>query len=97
MRALDFDTLANLQKNYGTVQTLSGLPATVATTLKPSVVFKAMDAKTTLVPYDATAALKLAGFSSAPTFPTGTMRRNTLVINPASAEDLMYHTSDWEG
>jgi len=94
MRALDFDTLANLQKNYGTNQTLAGVPAT---TVQPSVVFKPMDQKTTLVPYDAPTALSLAGFTSTPTFPAGTIRRNTLVLQADSAEDLMYNTSDWEG
>ena len=97
MRALDFDTLPNLQKMYGTVTTLEGIPTGLDTKLKPSVVFKPMDQKKQLVPYDAPTALSLLGFSSTPTFPAGTIRKNTLVLSPTSVEDEMYYTSDWEG
>jgi len=57
MKALDFDTLANLQKKYGTLQQLPGMPA--ATTTNPSVVFKVRDPKQTLVPYDTNDVLAL--------------------------------------
>lgn len=96
MRALDFDTLENLQKMYGTTQTLAGMP-TVPSTLQPSVVFKSMDQKVSLVPYDAGNALSLHGFSSTPVIPAGTVQRNALVMKAANSADLMYNTSDWEG
>ena len=96
MRALDFDTMPNLQKMYGTAQTLPDLP-TISSNLSPSVVFKPMDQKKTLVAYDASAALALLGFSSTPVIPAGTMKRNTLVIKPTNSADPMYYTSDWEG
>jgi len=57
MKALDFDTMTNLQKKYGTLQQLPGMP--VATTTNPSVVFKVRDPKQTLVPYDTPTVLSL--------------------------------------
>lgn len=58
MRALDFDTMDNLQKKYsGTTQQLTGMPTPAATS--PSVVFKQQGPKTNIVAYDANAALQL--------------------------------------
>ena len=58
MRALDFDTMANLTKKYsGTTQQMKSMPDPKATL--PSVAFKEQGAKTNLVPYDANAALQL--------------------------------------
>jgi len=59
-RAFDFGPLADLQKKYGTAQTLNGLPD--PKTANPAVVFKAQPPrKAPLVPYDATKALSLFG------------------------------------
>ncbi len=56
-RALDFDTLPNLQKRYGTLAQIETLPSPSTTT--PSVVFKAPDTPQQFVPYDANTALQL--------------------------------------
>jgi len=59
-RAFDFDTLANLQKKYGTTADLPSLPS--SSTTSPSVVFKPQPPrKAPLVPYDTTKALQLFG------------------------------------
>jgi len=58
MRALDFDTMANLEKKYGTNQQLAGMPAP---STSPSVVFKPLSPRKTLVPYDENEALTLLG------------------------------------
>jgi len=57
MRALDFDTLDNLKKKYGTKQQLPGMPD--PSPVGPAVVFKEQFAKTNLVPYDTNAAQQL--------------------------------------
>lgn len=56
-RALDFDTIENLQKKYGANDQLDGMPSSAAT--KPAVVFKPAFAKTKLVPYDENKAVQL--------------------------------------
>jgi len=58
MRALDFDTLENLQAKYGTLRQLEDMPD--PTTVKPSVVFKPNPGPVNkLVPYDPNRALQL--------------------------------------
>lgn len=58
-RALDFDTLENLQKKYGTNSDLPGMPSSAQ--VKPAVIFKALGDKRQIVPYDANRALTLMG------------------------------------
>jgi len=105
-RALDFDTMTNLQKNYGKLQQLSGMPDPSAT--NPSVVFKAQWTKTQVIPYDQTQALTLLGqrgtypaiFSSSSdvTDPTGTyVKRNKLVLKPTNSAQFMAVTKNDEG
>jgi len=55
-RAIDFDTMPNLIKKYGNNQQLAGMPAA---TTAPSVVFKPLNPRKSLVPYDETEALTL--------------------------------------
>jgi anaerobic dimethyl sulfoxide reductase subunit B (iron-sulfur subunit) len=57
-RALDFDTVANLTKKYGSNQQLNAMPAPDS---KPAIVFKPSNPRKTLVPYDANQALTLLG------------------------------------
>lgn len=103
MRALDFDTVQNLVKKYGSNQQLEGMPSPTTTT--PSAVFNPhIQTKTGLVPYDANEALKLlqqraAGlpsFFSDPsqvTNPTGVViGRNQLNMKATSTEDFLYNT-----
>jgi anaerobic dimethyl sulfoxide reductase subunit B (iron-sulfur subunit) len=58
-RALDFDALAVLQDKYGQLRSLPGMPDANATS--PAVVFKPLDLKVQLVPYDADKARSLFG------------------------------------
>ncbi|MEL7566157.1 MAG: 4Fe-4S dicluster domain-containing protein [Dehalobacterium sp.] len=57
MRALDFGPLKELQKKYGALRQLSGMPN--PSIAKPSVVFKAAAEKFQVVKYDAEKALQL--------------------------------------
>jgi len=75
-RALDFGPLSELQEKYGTNSQLNGMPD--PTTL-PSIVFKPMNPRKTLVPYDATEALTLLGARPSPLTPVYTDA--TLVTN----------------
>lgn len=102
MRALDFGKLSDLQATYGTSTTLQDLPSGSTTT--PSVVFKAKDEKTQLVPYDATSAATLMGerINGLPPIYTNPatlsdlsgVARSSLVIKPASVEQLMQVTKN---
>jgi len=56
IRALDFDTMENLVTKYGSNTQLAGMPAPSA---GPSAVFKPMNPRKTLVPYDPNEALTL--------------------------------------
>jgi len=68
-RALDFDTVQNLVKKYGSNQQLTGMPSPSTV---PSIVFKPMKARTSLVPYDQTQALTLLGARASPMPPVFT-------------------------
>lgn len=57
-RALDFDTMDNLKKKYGTNQQLEDMPTPET---KPAIVFKPAAARKMLVPYNVTEALTLLG------------------------------------
>jgi len=62
-RALDFDTMDNLVKKYGSNTQLAGMPSP---TTSPSIVFKPMNPRKTLVPYDENVALTLLGARPSP-------------------------------
>lgn len=106
MRALDFDTMANLTSKYGSLTTLEGFPD--PSTTQPSIVFKPMDTKTSVVPYDATSALSLlatrgstlpAPFNqpSDVTNPTATIGRSAAIFKPSGTIELMQTTRNDEG
>jgi len=95
-RALDFDTMSNLQTKYGKLQTIEGLPDPSAT--QPSVVFKPVLAPVNYVPYDQTRALQLLGLrgnlpptytspSSVTTVPPNIVGRDHLVLKPSGVND----------
>jgi len=108
VRALDFDTLENIQTKYGTTMDMTGLPSSSIAT--PAISFKPQVAtKTNLVTYDVDTALQL--FASRPTWPSGLppvysqptdvtdipaglMLKNTLVLQPKTTEELMLRTQD---
>jgi anaerobic dimethyl sulfoxide reductase subunit B (iron-sulfur subunit) len=106
-RALDFDTLENLQKKYGTLRDMEGMPSSAE--VKPAVVFKAALPKKQLVPYDADKALQInatrpagsgptlyASPSDVTDIPEGLITRNTLVMKAKNAADFMHYTRDNE-
>jgi len=103
IRALDFDTIPNLVKKYGNNQQLAGMPA--ATTY-PSVVFKPMKARLTLVPYDENEALTLLGGtlgsgtpgiadpSKVTSVPAGATKDHPVFFAANSAEFMVATTDD---
>lgn len=56
-RALDFGPLEEMEKRYGTVHELEGMPS--ASVTDPAIVFKSINPRKQLVPYDENEALKL--------------------------------------
>ena len=102
LRALDFDTMTNLQQKYGNNSQLTGMPSPTTT---PSVVFKPhVQTKTNLVTYDPNEALQLwqqrpsglPPFFSDPSDVTNTsavvVGRNQLNMKAASTEQFLYDT-----
>jgi len=106
MRALDFDTMDNLHKKYGTNADLLGMPSSKDTT--PSVVYKPHPPHKQLVPYDVNRALtinaKRSGspdLYSSPTdvtnIPAGMISKSKLVIKANNAADFMHYTANSDG
>jgi anaerobic dimethyl sulfoxide reductase subunit B (iron-sulfur subunit) len=105
-RALDFDTLENLQKKYGTLRDLEGMPSSAE--VKPAVVFKAAAPKKQLVPYDVNKATELMAnvkttavtYYSSPSDVTdiaeGLITRNTLVMKANNVKEFMHYTRNAE-
>lgn len=104
MRALDFGQITALQAKYGTLADLPSVPS--STTTSPSVVFKAQDQKTQVVPYDSNAALALLAArpsglpqvfsqpSDATDLTSAVVTRGSLNMKPTSVEDFMHATAD---
>lgn len=101
VRALDFGPIADLQKKYGTLQQLTDMPDPSLT--NPSVVFKARNQKTKLIPYDETRALTLlAGRGTLPPVMQNTsevtntsgVTTNQLIMKAANVQQAMETTKD---
>jgi anaerobic dimethyl sulfoxide reductase subunit B (iron-sulfur subunit) len=102
-RALDFGPITTLEKMYGsqTVPQLDGMPS--STTTSPAIIFKPHAAKTSLVPYDANAAITLLATAPYATFytsssavtsiPAGTVARTSLNMK-ASGQQKQLLTMD---
>ncbi|MGB9022246.1 MAG: 4Fe-4S dicluster domain-containing protein, partial [Candidatus Bathyarchaeia archaeon] len=95
-RALDFGPLEDLQKKYGNIASIEGLPD--PSIVHPSVVFKPVDEPRKLVPYDETKALQLLAQRGdfPPVFnsledvtdvPDGLVGRSKLVLKPNGVSD----------
>jgi anaerobic dimethyl sulfoxide reductase subunit B (iron-sulfur subunit) len=107
MRALDFGPLDELQKKYGTRSELQGLPPSTLT--KPSVVYKPMEPKKKLIPYDSEKALKLLAerkqglppiytdVREVKEIPAGLRSRDKLILKPSNVEELLRLTKNDDG
>jgi len=109
MRALDFDTMANLNTKYGSVAVASnvlGYPEPSITT--PSLVVKQADAKKSLIPYDTSQVLQLwanraplPAIYSNPTQVTtinpGVVGRSAPIIAPGNVKDVVTSTRSDDG
>ena len=108
MRALEFGPRDELASRFGDLQQLDDMPSPRIT--QPSVVFKASDPKTAILPWDAKKAMDLwkkrgpYAPADAPDLfqreqeltrlSPGTIGRDRLVLKAAKAEDFMYYTTD---
>jgi hypothetical protein len=103
MRALDFGSLDQLTKQYGTNTQLSGMPE--SSTTNPSVVFKAKDVRQQIVTLSPDSVLSLMGSrsplpavytdpSTVTTITPGLVGRSSLNMKASSNEDLMSNTSN---
>jgi len=106
LRALDFDTMANLKKKYGSLADLNGLPN--SSLASPSLVVKPADAKKQLVPYDPAKVLTLMAkrdplpaVYTDPTLitnlPAGLVGRSKPVVKPANVGELVKSSQSDEG
>ncbi|MEM3387648.1 MAG: 4Fe-4S dicluster domain-containing protein [Nitrososphaerales archaeon] len=106
MRALDFDTMENLVKKYGSVKQLKDLPNPSLT--NPSVVFKPKGEKKKIIPYDEDKALLLLGsreplppifksLNDIKEIPMGIRLKDKLILKPKNIEELMELTRDDNG
>jgi len=106
MRALEFGTVPDLVKKYGTNSQLQDMPDPKTTT--PAVYFKPQSPKSVVVPYDVTQALALLGkrdplpaVYTDPTqvtnVPAGVVGRGNLVMKAATVADLMKATMSDDG
>ncbi|MGA2875123.1 MAG: 4Fe-4S dicluster domain-containing protein [Nitrososphaerales archaeon] len=84
IRALDFDTMANLIKKYGSNTQMAGMPAP---TPGPSIVFKPMNPRKSLVPYNENDALTLLGARPAPIPPVYTDPTNVTTVAAGVTQD----------
>jgi anaerobic dimethyl sulfoxide reductase subunit B (iron-sulfur subunit) len=110
MRALDFGPIKELEKKYGELRSLEDMPKGSLT--RPAVVFKPVDPKSTVVPYNTSKALKLWQKRQSPMgeplpdiFTTESevtethpeiVGRNKLVLKAKNSKELKYYTTDNE-
>lgn len=109
MRALEFGPLEELEKKYGHIKSISGLPRESIT--QPAVIFKPADAKSQVIPYDYSKAIRLwqkrdpdsgilpdviNDLSEALSDPGDIVGRHKLVIKAKTASEKMDFTVDDE-
>jgi len=105
MRALDFGTLDSLKAKYpGALTSLPDMPSDGGA--QPAILFKAQDAKKTLIPYDPNAALTLwanrpsglpsvySQASDVTTIPAGLMTKNVLKMKAGSVAEVQLRLAD---
>ncbi|MHC4457358.1 MAG: 4Fe-4S dicluster domain-containing protein [Planctomycetota bacterium] len=110
MRALEFGLLDEIIGKYGDQRKIEGMPKETIT--RPAVVFKPVDPKKQIVPWDHRRALELWQKRNSPSgdllpgvfsdiadvtqAPAAIVGRNKLVLKAKSTEELMYYTMDDE-
>ncbi|MCL5961558.1 MAG: 4Fe-4S dicluster domain-containing protein [Chloroflexi bacterium] len=110
LRALEFDTMENLERKFGNRRTLDGLPN--PDIARPAAIFKPRQGKRQLIPYDPEKALDLwqqRGPFAAPDLPPvfnsksdvtdlspQLVGRDRIELHPRSVDELMYYTIDDE-
>jgi anaerobic dimethyl sulfoxide reductase subunit B (iron-sulfur subunit) len=110
MRALEFAPLGELEKRYGNLKRLEDMPKD--SIAKPAVVFKPVDLKKQVVPWDSNRALELwrkrqphkgevlpdifTKISDVTQTSEDIIGRNRLVLKARNTKELMYYTTDDE-
>ena len=110
LRALEFGPLDDLIKRYGNQRRIDEMPKDTIT--RPAVVFKPVEPKKQIVPWDHHRALELwqkrkaqnghklpdvfGDIAGVTQAPTEIVGRNKLVLKAKSSEELMYYTTDDE-
>jgi anaerobic dimethyl sulfoxide reductase subunit B (iron-sulfur subunit) len=110
MRALEFGPLEDLIKKYGHLRRLDEMPKESIT--KPAAIFKPLDPKKRIIPWDANRALELwqkrnsesgeplpdifQKLSDITAAPQEIIGRNKLVLKATTSKALMYYTTDDE-
>jgi anaerobic dimethyl sulfoxide reductase subunit B (iron-sulfur subunit) len=110
LRALEFGPIDELREKYGNLGQLEEMPKDSITS--PAVVFKPVDPKRQIVPWDSRRALELwqkrhpdsgeplpdifTDMSDVVVVPGDMIGRNKLVLKPESIEELMFYTTDDE-
>jgi anaerobic dimethyl sulfoxide reductase subunit B (iron-sulfur subunit) len=110
LRALEFGLIEELREKYGDLIQLEEMPRNSIT--RPAAIFKPIDAKKQIIPWDWKRALELwqkrhpdgdetlpdifAGISDVSQAPDDIIGRNKLVLKAKSSEELMFHTTDDE-
>ncbi len=110
MRALEFGLLEELENKYGNLKRLEDMPKESIT--EPSVVFKAIDPKQDIIPWNPVEALHLwqkrqhhegqplpdviANISDVTGVSHKIVGRNKLVLKAKNCQELMYYTTDNE-
>jgi len=110
LRALEFGPIAELEEKYGGQVDLAFLPRSSIT--RPSAIFKPIDGKRQIIPWDSKKALALwqkrhpdgqavlpdvfPDLSAVQRVPGDIIGRNQLVLKPRNSQELMFNTTDDE-
>jgi anaerobic dimethyl sulfoxide reductase subunit B (iron-sulfur subunit) len=110
LRALEFGPIDELREKYGNLRQLEEMPEDSIT--RPAVVFKPVEPKRQVVPWDSRRALELwqkrhpdtgeqlpdifTDMADVVFVPEDIIGRNKLVLKPESTEELMFYTTDDE-
>lgn len=105
-RALDFGTLEELEARYGDLKQLEGMPS--ADVAQPAIVFKPINPRKQLVPYNETEALRLMqkrpglpdvfeNFEQVTEIPEGTVGYDRFVLKGKNVAETLAYSKNEEG